>query len=151
MEIRTIAGEQEMYAEAARFAAGLRASPYDATVVALSGDLGAGKTTFTRGIAHFFGVEESVTSPTFIIEKVYTLTDKPFARLIHIDAYRIQAMEELQVLGWDEMVQEASNLIVIEWPELVKDIDSQITHHITFEYVDEGKRSLMYGTVAQTQ
>jgi tRNA threonylcarbamoyladenosine biosynthesis protein TsaE len=93
-----------------------------ATVVALSGELGAGKTTFVQAIARELGIDRVVASPTFVIEKIYTLphkTSRGFARLVHIDAYRLRFVKELAVLGWGELVQAPGNLILVEWPEKV--------------------------------
>lgn len=70
-----------------------------ATVVGLSGDLGAGKTAFTKCIAKSLGVEDTVTSPTFVIEKIYELQNQKFTHLIHIDAYRLDKSDELLNLG----------------------------------------------------
>ncbi len=93
-----------------------------ATVVGLYGDLGAGKTTFTQGLAKACGITESVVSPTFVIEKIYELTDKQFTHLIHIDAYRLEKSSELLHLGWKEIISDKNNLILVEWPERVADI-----------------------------
>ena len=101
-----------------------------ATVVGLYGDLGAGKTTFTQAIAKNLGVSDIVTSPTFVIMKVYDIsyTSNPatrnhnFDKLIHIDAYRIENSSELLHLGWKEIISNPNNLILIEWPERVADI-----------------------------
>ncbi len=93
-----------------------------ATVVGLYGNLGAGKTTLTQSIARVLGVGETVTSPTFVIEKIYELAGQKFTHLIHIDAYRIEKSEELLRLGWQEIVSDSQNLILIEWPEKVSDI-----------------------------
>jgi tRNA threonylcarbamoyladenosine biosynthesis protein TsaE len=90
-----------------------------ATVVGLYGTLGAGKTAFTQAAARALGVGEEITSPTFVIEKVYELAGKPFARLVHIDAYRLLKPEELLHLGWRELILDPQNLIFIEWPENV--------------------------------
>ena len=102
-----------------------------ATVVSLSGDLGAGKTTFTQGVARALAVEEVVTSPTFVIEKIYELSGQKWTRLIHIDAYRLKDMHELEVLGWHEIVQEPGNLILIEWPEMVASLIPKTATRIT--------------------
>jgi tRNA threonylcarbamoyladenosine biosynthesis protein TsaE len=93
-----------------------------ATVVGLYGNLGAGKTTLTQSIARGLGVGETVTSPTFVIEKIYELAGQKFTHLIHIDAYRIEKSEELLRLGWQEIISDSQNLILIEWPEKVSDI-----------------------------
>src|SRR3989339_857724 len=93
-----------------------------AVVVGLYGNLGAGKTTLTQLIAKSLGVVDTVTSPTFVIEKIYELTNQRFAHLIHIDAYRIEKSSELLHLGWSEIISDPNNLILIECPERVEDI-----------------------------
>lgn len=102
-----------------------------ATILALLGDLGAGKTTFTQAVAKELGVEEVVTSPTFVIEKIYHLSGQAFARLIHIDCYRLKGASELESLGWQELAQDPANLILVEWPELVGDL---IKPAVTIEF-----------------
>ncbi len=81
-----------------------------AVVVGLHGDLGSGKTTFTQCVARELGVLETVTSPTFVIEKIYTLKNQAFDHLIHIDAYRLEKSEELLRLGWTEISANPKNL-----------------------------------------
>jgi tRNA threonylcarbamoyladenosine biosynthesis protein TsaE len=90
-----------------------------ATIVGLSGDLGAGKTTLVQAMARELGVVEQVVSPTFVIAKFYETTDARFHRLIHVDAYRIEQESELETLGWYRMINVPQTLIVVEWPERV--------------------------------
>jgi tRNA threonylcarbamoyladenosine biosynthesis protein TsaE len=118
MEYKTCSLE-EFNAEAARFARGLNPRPNSATIVALFGELGAGKTTFVQRVAHEFGVEDQVNSPTFVIEKIYQCTQGSFMRLVHIDAYRLKGESELNVLGWQELSHDPLNLILIEWADNV--------------------------------
>ncbi len=108
---------------------------WGATVVGLYGNLGAGKTAFTQCVARMLGVEEKVLSPTFVIMKIYELREKKFQHLIHIDAYRMDSADELAALGWQEIISDPKNLILIEWPERVSAI---IPKHIkvNFEAVD---------------
>ena len=87
-----------------------------AAIVALSGDLGAGKTTLAQAIARELGVKESVISPTFVIMKSYPIVRGPYKQLIHIDAYRLNSETELEKLGWAELAGDPKNLILIEWP-----------------------------------
>jgi tRNA threonylcarbamoyladenosine biosynthesis protein TsaE len=91
-----------------------------ATVVALSGDLGAGKTTLVQYLAIALGVTEVVTSPTFTIMKGYELpTGHSFERLIHMDAYRIDDLAELSPLRFNEILTTPKTLFCIEWAEKI--------------------------------
>ena len=128
---------------AAEFAAHLTPKKDSATVVTLSGDLGAGKTAFTKALARSFGIEEEVTSPTFVIEKIYALPRGAFQRLIHIDAYRLNGAHDLDVLGWRELLQESGNLILLEWPEKVEEAIPADALRISLEYIDEHTRKVM--------
>lgn len=91
-------------------------------IVGLYGDLGSGKTALTKSIAKILGVQEEITSPTFVIAKFYTLKNPKYTQLIHIDAYRLEHFSELESLGFKEWYVDPKNLIVIEWPEKVKEI-----------------------------
>lgn len=101
-----------------------------AVVVGLSGHLGAGKTAFVKAVAAELGVNEEVTSPTFVIMKIYELQGRKaredvsglerFHRLVHIDAYRLEDAQELEALRWEDLVADKHNLIMVEWPENVK-------------------------------
>lgn len=95
-----------------------------AVVVGLYGNLGAGKTSLTQGVAKALGVLENIVSPTFVIEKIYALdfASRPLTHLIHIDAYRLEKSSELLRLGWNEIISDPNNLILIEWPENVAEI-----------------------------
>ncbi|MEX0917412.1 MAG: tRNA (adenosine(37)-N6)-threonylcarbamoyltransferase complex ATPase subunit type 1 TsaE [Candidatus Paceibacterota bacterium] len=116
----------------------------EAVIVGLSGELGAGKTTFVKEIADLLGIEEIVTSPTFVIQKVYKLKNQKFSRLIHIDAYRLGGGGGLQVLGFEELLKDPKNLIFVEWPEKVKDILPNSTQIISFSVLDGERRELSY-------
>ncbi len=145
VEMREIRGLEEMQAEAARFVhEDLHQVRLMATVVALSGELGAGKTTFAQGIALALGVTESVTSPTFVIEKIYQLDGQVFSRLIHIDAYRLNDPHELEVLGWKEIAADPANLIIIEWPEKAASLITKDAIRVSFEGSGDS-REITYG------
>lgn len=96
-----------------------------ATVLALSGDLGAGKTTLTKELGRQLGITENIISPTFVIMKIYEVKPESkyfskFKKIVHIDAYRLEAPDELLGIGWKEIISEKENLIIIEWPEKVE-------------------------------
>jgi tRNA threonylcarbamoyladenosine biosynthesis protein TsaE len=91
------------------------------TILAVQGDLGAGKTTFIQVLAKALGVKRFVPSPTFALMRSYQLP-KPvngLRRLVHVDAYRLKDESELQVLDLDEELADGQSLLVLEWPERV--------------------------------
>lgn len=114
----------------------------NARVVALHGDLGSGKTTFAQGVASVLGIERAVQSPTYVIEKIYDTKRDDFKKLIHIDAYRLEKSDELLKLGWEDVVSDPSNLILVEWPERVADIMPDNADIIRFEFIDENTREI---------
>jgi tRNA threonylcarbamoyladenosine biosynthesis protein TsaE len=126
---------------------------HGATVVGLHGDLGSGKTAFTQAVAEILGVKEIVTSPTFVIEKIYPLNTVDlkrissltgrFDRLIHIDAYRLDSGKELADLGWKEIAENPKNLILIEWPEKVTSILPDDIKKVSFRFIDESTREVI--------
>jgi len=113
-----------------------------ATVVTLEGNLGAGKTAFAQAVGELLEVKEGLRSPTFVIEKIYQIDFKNFKRLIHIDAYRLEKESELLHLGWEEIIKEPENLILIEWPENVAAIIPESAKVIKFRFVDEATREI---------
>lgn len=138
---------QEMKAFAAKFLEELTPASVGATVIGLRGELGAGKTTFTQTCAHLLGITENITSPTFVILKKYELSEKvlggKFSFLIHIDAYRLKGGKELNVIGWQEVIADSKNLVMIEWPEQVSDVMPENTRYIDFKHIDETNRGIV--------
>ena len=131
--------------EAGRFVRQLIPHESRATIIALSGDLGAGKTTFTQALARALGVTDEVVSPTFVIQKRYPLEGQVFKNLVHVDAYRLEDVEELRALGWDELTADAENIIVIEWPEHVVGALEGDEHPLRFTYINQDLRDIAYG------
>lgn len=136
--------KEELEAEAARLAASLQPREGDATVIALMGDLGSGKTTFAQAFAKALGVEANVTSPTFVIAKRYPLKDQAFGSLLHIDAYRLEGPDDLEKLGFAEMLADPANLIVIEWADKVGALLPEDTTRISLAFLDEKTRTILY-------
>jgi len=116
--------------------------PGEATVVGLYGDLGSGKTAFTKCVAELLGIKDEITSPTFVIEKIYALQHQQFTHFIHIDAYRLESELELVNLGWKELLKNPQNLIFIEWPEKVSGAMPILHKKIFFTFVDEKTRKI---------
>ena len=102
----------------------------------MTGDLGAGKTTMTQGIARGLGITRTVSSPTFTICKIY------YGRLplYHFDAYRLEGTH--QELGFEEMI-DGEGLTVIEWPEFMEDLDDVEPLQITLLREDEDRRKII--------
>jgi len=126
-----------------------------ATIVALSGELGAGKTHLTQRVAKLFGIKKKLASPTFVIMKFYEVkptSPRPsperrggilnFKKLIHIDAYRLKNSEELLKLGWKEILKDSGNLIFIEWPENVRSVMPKNRVKICLKHKGENKREI---------
>jgi tRNA threonylcarbamoyladenosine biosynthesis protein TsaE len=102
-------------------------------LVNLSGDLGVGKTAFVKACARALGIENHITSPTFVIQKEYPLNKSGYKKMIHIDAYRLEDRHDLLLLGWNDLLDESGNIIFLEWPQQVTDL-SQADHTILLEF-----------------
>jgi len=88
-------------------------------ILALSGPVGAGKTTFAKLFAAALGIEKTVLSPTYTLLQPYTLPHpiRGISTLIHIDAYRLESPEELTAIGFSDFTNDPSTVILIEWAE----------------------------------
>ena len=91
-----------------------------ATLITLSGELGAGKTAFTQALARELGVTQAVGSPTYVLMKKYPLAAAPFTALVHIDAYRLEGAKEFAALKPEAFLRDPGALVVLEWPERVE-------------------------------
>ncbi len=108
-------------------------------VVLLGGDLGAGKTTFTKAVLRALGVKDDVTSPTFTIMREYQ--GKKF-KIYHFDMYRLGSGQEAKEFGLEDYIysKDKSSLVFIEWPENVKDILSGDFIRVDISILDENRR-----------
>lgn len=109
------------------------------SVIELIGDVGAGKTTFVRGLAKELGIEESVTSPSFTISKSYACPDG--RTLVHYDFYRLND-PGLMVEDLEENLKNPDNIVVIEWSDSIKDFLPENHTIINIKYNDDGSREL---------
>lgn len=100
------------------------------TVYALIGDLGVGKTVFTKGLAKGLMIDEAISSPTFTIVQEYESGRLPF---YHFDVYRIGDVEEMDEIGFDDYIY-GDGLCLIEWANLIEDI---LPEHITFITIEK--------------
>ncbi len=108
-------------------------------IVALTGELGAGKTCLTQGIARGLGVPEvyQITSPTFTLVNEYPGR----LNLIHLDVYRLSSSRDLQDLGYEEFFF-GKGVTVIEWAEKIQDIIPEKSLSVTMAYLDQNQRSI---------
>ena len=106
-------------------------------ILCLEGELGAGKTTFTQGLLKGLGCEGPFTSPTFVLMKKYK------ENIYHLDAYRISE-NNLTDLGWEELIENKKNIIIIEWPERIKAKIPSGAKWIKFFWLDENQRKVIF-------
>lgn len=108
-------------------------------VVALSGDLGAGKTTFAQGFAKGLGIKDKIISPTFVLIRQHM--NLPAGRQVfyHVDLYRIESFKEL---GLEELFSDKNNIVLIEWAEKIKNLIPKNAIWITFKMLSENKREI---------
>lgn len=109
-------------------------------IILLEGELGAGKTTFTQGILKELEAEGPFTSPTFVIVKDYQLDGKKgFDKVFHFDCYRI-ASQDLLEMAWYETVSNKHNLVIVEWPEKIKEALPEGCLYVKIETINETTR-----------
>jgi len=114
-----------------------------AQVFALRGDLGAGKTAFTKELGKVLGIGGEITSPTFVIMKTYEIPKHPFfKRLVHIDAYRIESDDEMRVLGFAELLKDPAILMCIEWPEKIQNLIPPDARYVDLVIASDGTRTI---------
>ena len=115
-----------------------------ALVVALEGELGAGKTTFVQGLAKEFGIKNRIKSPTFNLMKRYFITrsDLDFENFYHIDCYRLKDYKDLEILGIREILEDSRNIILIEWADRVKEILPKKCVKIHIDHIGKNERKI---------
>lgn len=118
-----------------QFAAYIGSQCWEGIVIALDGDLGAGKTTFSKALAAAIGVKEVVSSPTFTIIKEYEGDKLPF---YHMDVYRL-SQEEADELGLDDYFY-GHGVTVVEWASLIEELMPEQFLALRIEYIDEQQR-----------
>lgn len=126
-------------------------------VIGLIGDLGSGKTTFIKGLARGLGIRDEITSPTFVLMKIYEISrnpNHPIIRLsdhpvllVHVDAYRIgnppAGGEDIKSVGIADYLGRQDAVVVIEWADKIQKILPKKTIYIKFKHIDENKREII--------
>lgn len=114
-------------------------------IILLTGDLGAGKTTFTKGIAAALGITDDIVSPTFTLMQVYTLPKElhSITELVHIDTYRLDDEQAFIDIGAMDYVGAPGTLSIIEWPEKIAGLlQTKKTINIVFEHAGNDSRRI---------
>jgi tRNA threonylcarbamoyladenosine biosynthesis protein TsaE len=133
-----ICSEEEMSALGIKVASQLKGGE----IFALTGDLGAGKTTFVKSLVYALGSSSTATSPTFNL--VHRYPCKNFS-VIHYDLYRLKKFGEIEALDLEDQIQENKSVIAIEWPKLVESVlPKDRTRWVTFEEMPDGKRKIVF-------
>lgn len=127
--------------ETISFATKLASKLKSKDIIILSGDLGAGKTRFTKGILEYFNLSSEVSSPTFTIVNEYIA---PNINIYHFDLYRLSSIDEFEAIGGEEYFN--NGLCIIEWGELLEPILPENYIKITFNMLDENSRQLCIET-----
>ncbi len=109
-------------------------------VICLQGNLGAGKTTFTQGLAQGWGSLDTVSSPTFILVNMYRRADN--GRMFHLDGYRLDSVPEAEELDLDSMLAEGA--LIVEWPERLGALIPGERLWIDFEHIDDESRQMKF-------
>ena len=134
--------------ETMKFASELASTLHVGDVVALSGELGAGKTKFTEGFLKYFGLDNQISSPTFSIVNEYK---KDNIHIYHFDVYRLEDVDEFYAIGGEEYF--SSGICIIEWGEIIeealpnnyikitfeKDISDENLRYLKIEYIEAKK------------
>lgn len=108
-------------------------------IVLLHGDLGAGKTTLTKGIARVLGVQDTVSSPSFALVNEYAL---PALRLFHLDLYRLNDPADLESIGFAELTSAEDGIAIVEWPERASSMLPDRYLLVEIAYAGEGQREV---------
>lgn len=124
--------------ETMEIAENIESEKFPNMVICLIGDLGSGKTIFTKGFANSLGIDENITSPTFNIIKEYTGGEM---NLYHMDLYRLNG--DVRNLGLDEYFSK-DGIVIIEWADMIEDYLPEERLEIRFKIVDEDTRVLIF-------
>ena len=125
--------------ETFNFAKKFAKSVHYGSIILLKGDLGSGKTTFSKGFSKGLGFDDVILSPTYPILNEYNSNDKS---LYHFDLYRLKSMVEFLEIGGLEYLNSYKAITLVEWPELIENIDMINKIEIEFEHISENERSI---------
>jgi len=113
-------------------------------VIGLIGNLGAGKTIFTKGLAAGLGIIKNITSPTFVLMRVYPVKSRRIKQLVHIDAYRVKSARDLTAIGADDYFNQPSTVTTIEWADKIKKILPKTAKFVKIIYQQNNLRQIIF-------
>lgn len=144
---RNLAMQSRSPEETRRLAMALSPLLRPGDVISLGGDLGSGKTTFVQGLAVGLGITDRVTSPSFVLMKEYLGGRYP---LIHMDVYRLERMQDVVDLGYDEFL-DPSHIVVVEWGDMVEPLlpKEHLSIHLRYGQTDSSREVAMQGRGAR--
>jgi tRNA threonylcarbamoyladenosine biosynthesis protein TsaE len=122
---------------AAEFALSLKGGEF----IGLIGDLGAGKTTFVRGLVQALGGTVRVKSPTFTVMNEYPVNHGSIKRVVHIDFYRFTDDHEINALSLDDE-RRSDTVVLAEWPNILHSWSNNVSYEITLDYLDQASRNV---------
>lgn len=108
-------------------------------VFGLVGELGAGKTAFVKGVAKGLLIKQKITSPTFVLMRVYSTKNKTIKHLVHVDAYRIKKAAHLSGIGLEDYLADPKALVLVEWADKVKKLIKPKKNIIKFSHIKSGR------------
>ncbi len=115
-------------------------------IIALEGELGAGKTTFIKGFSKALGIKSKIKSPTFVLMKKYKVPGGTF-NLYHLDCYRAGDHKDLKIPELKEIMNMSHNIVLIEWAERVEEILPKKHIKIHIDHIDKNKRKIQIVTI----
>ncbi|MCD4694500.1 tRNA (adenosine(37)-N6)-threonylcarbamoyltransferase complex ATPase subunit type 1 TsaE [bacterium] len=131
--------DKETFDFAKDFSKGLKGGE----VIFLEGDLGAGKTVFTKGLSRGLGYGKNVSSPTFVLMRVYELEkNKKINTICHVDAYRLGSEDELLSIGIKDYINEPKTIVIIEWSNKIKKKIAEKVVKIKISFKSETSREI---------
>ena len=135
--------EKQTFALGKKFARGLKGGE----IIGLIGDLGAGKTVFVKGLASGLGIKNRITSPTFVLMKIYRIAKSKLqnsnSKLVHIDAYRLKSGKEILSTGAEEYFNKPGSVVIIEWADKIEEILPKKTKFVKITSKDKDKRKII--------
>lgn len=129
-------------AETKQIATELAESLSGGEIIALEGDLGAGKTTFVQGLAAALGYKGPVRSPTFSLMNIYPIDQRSFSEIIHLDLYRLEDASELRGLALEDYLNREDVIVLVEWPKFENAVQWKPSVRVTMKSVSEQIRNI---------